>query len=520
MAKLQRSGKQKVYLLLAIAAALGTAFSTAQSVGGNVRIAVNQRPPSLDWQFTTLESVRRVAIHVYENLLTVDEEGQVIPQLAEDFSVSDDGLTYTFTLRQGVPFHDGSVMTAEDVKSSLDRWLELGARRAELAVVEEVVVVDDHTVQLRLSAALPALPNVLAYPMAPPAIMPAAVAEGAAGGEVEVVGTGPYSLDSWVPDEYVRLVRFADYAADERFDGPTGFGGKRTAYFEVVELALVEEPGARVAGLRTGELDGAIAISPPNGRALANEASLRMVERPQAGKAWTMFNHAKWPSNDVRFRQAVLAALDLQRVMAIAGDGSFSTDPGLMFAGNAYFSTVGEDVYNQPDPERARELLAEMGYAGEEIVYVVPSDSAPSVKAGIEVEQQLEAVGINVRLDQYDFGTALGVRGDEDAWNLFQSSLVVEPTADPLPYASFFDSTRRWGFYGDEQMDVYARSLNMQATFEERFAALESMQRYMWETVAFLPLGNYGEYIGYQASIQSDLDLGFAIPRMWNTWRD
>src|SRR5690606_35832950 len=198
-----------------------------------------------------------------------------------------------------------------------------------------VVVVDDHTVQLRLSAALPALPNVLAYPMAPPAIMPAAVAEGAAGGEVEVVGTGPYSLDSWVPDEYVRLVRFADYAADERFDGPTGFGGKRTAYFEVVELALVEEPGARVAGLRNGELDGATATSPPNGRAPANEARLRMVERPRAGRAWTVCSPAKGPASDVRFPRAVRATLDLQRVLAMAGDGSFSTDSGPMCTGNA-----------------------------------------------------------------------------------------------------------------------------------------------------------------------------------------
>lgn len=489
--------------------------------GGAFRLAVHQRPPTLDWQFTSAESTRRVAIHVYENLFTVDDQGAPIRQLAESSKVSQDGLTYTVALRKGVLFHNGKEMKAEDVKASFDRFKKIGVRRGEFALLKQVDVLDDYTVAFHLTEPVAAFIDMLAYPMAPPAIMPKTIADTAEGGKAEIVGTGPYKMVEWVADKHVKLARFDGYKPDTRYQKPMGFGGKRTAYLDEIYFPLIEEVGAREGALISGEVQGVISISPPSAKNLSRLKNLNLVEINPAGKSFIMFNHAKWPAKEQKFREAVTAALNMEEIMAVAGDGVYQLSPGLLFPGTKYYTDAGKEFYNQKDPAKAKRLLQEMGYKGQEIVYIAAPDLQQGFKAAIVVSQQLRDVGINLKIESYDFGTAMGVRGQQDKWDLFHTGQIPEATADPLPWAAWFHSSRKWGFYGDPAMDELALRLNRIGTFEKRFEAFKNMQEYMWKSAAFLPLGNYGSFDGYQSYVKGDdIKLNFWIPRLWNVWLD
>jgi peptide/nickel transport system substrate-binding protein len=489
--------------------------------GGSFRLAVHQRPPTMDWQFTSAESTRRIAIHVYENLFTVDDQGAPIRQLAESYKVSPDGLTYTVALRKGVLFHNGKEMKAEDVKASFDRFKKIGVRRGEFGALKQVDVIDDSTVAFRLAEPIAAFIDMLAYPMATPAIMPKAIADTAEGGKAEIIGTGPFKLVEWIADKHVKLVRFDGYKPDTRYQKPMGFGGKRTAYLNEIYFPLIEEVGAREGALLSNEVQGIISIAPPSAKKLAENKNLNLVEVNPSGKTFIMFNHAKWPTKEPKFREAVTAALNMEEIMAVAGDGVYQLSPGLLFPGTKYYTDAGKEFYNQKNPAKAKRLLAEMGYKGQEIVYIAAPDLQQGYKAAIVVAQQLKDVGINLKMESYDFGTAMGVRGQQDKWELFHTGQIPEATADPLPWAAWFHSSRKWGFYGDPKMDELVHRLNQNGQFEKRFEAFKNMQEYMWKSAAFLPLGNYGSFDGYQQYVKTDdIKLNFWIPRLWNVWLD
>ncbi len=225
---------------------------------------------------------------VYENLFTVDDQGSPIRQLADSWKVGQDGLTYTVTLRKGVLFHNGKEMKAEDVKASFDHFKRIGVRRGEFASLKQIDVTDDYTVGFHLTEPVAAFIDMLAYPMAPPAIMPRSIAETAEGGKAEIVGTGPYKMIEWVADKHVKLVGFDGYKPDPRYQKPMGFGGKRTAYLDEIYFPLIEEVGAREGALISGEVQGVISISPPSAKNLSRLKDLNMVEINPAGKSFIM----------------------------------------------------------------------------------------------------------------------------------------------------------------------------------------------------------------------------------------
>ena len=192
----------------------------------------------------------------------MDSNYQVIPQLAQDWKRSDDGLTYTFRLRQGVKFHNGKTMTADDVKASLDRFIKISPGANRFKNVKSVEIVDPQTIRINLTADFPLLNN-LAMPSPIVAIFPKEIVEKYGDKEVrgeDVIGTGPYQLKEWRPDVGVKMAKFKDYMPNSRFDGPTGFGGAKTACVDEVDFLPVTEDASRVAGLQTGDFDFAEAV--------------------------------------------------------------------------------------------------------------------------------------------------------------------------------------------------------------------------------------------------------------------
>ncbi|MEZ5866826.1 MAG: ABC transporter substrate-binding protein, partial [Geminicoccaceae bacterium] len=245
------------HLLYGMAAAvLGTFTSFAVAAetfscpneGGDMVFGQEAQVSGLDMHFSSAISTRNIAMHIYESLMTRAEDNSPIHELAASHEVSDDGLTYTFKLRDGITFHNGKEMTSADVLASYERYQKIGIDRTSLEPVESMSAPDPSTFVIKLKQKVPVFIEQISSFRVPIVILPAEEAAKEAN-QIEFIGTGPFEFVEWVPDGFVKLARFDDYAPNAAFEGKTGFGGYKVACFDTVTFRIVKEPGARVAGL-------------------------------------------------------------------------------------------------------------------------------------------------------------------------------------------------------------------------------------------------------------------------------
>ncbi|NLN16790.1 MAG: ABC transporter substrate-binding protein [Firmicutes bacterium] len=483
-----------VVVLLVTPVALG---AEEPKYGGTLRVATTTSVPTLDPMVVTHVATREVGMHIFESLVTFDENFAVVPMLAESWDISPDGLVYTFYLRKGVPFHNGKEMKAEDVWASVVRFLEVSPRKGELANLEEVKVIDDYTVEFRLSQPTGPFLAALANPIAQLAIMPREAVEGKPARQAEIIGTGPYKFVEWIPDRHVKVVRFEDYKPIAM--PSSGFAGDKAAYIDEILFIPVPEPGARVAGLEAGDYDFADflpAISVPD-----------LMDRPDLvldslmPYTWPViyFNFARH-FGDLRLRQAVQAGLDLEEIMIASSDGAGRLDPGMYFQEQVWHSNVGAELYNQKNLEKAKALMKEAGYGGEEIIVVTNTDYEYMYKAAIVLEQQLKKMGFNVKLVVLDWPGSLDLRSDLTKWDIFFSSHSTrfDPSANDfyfMPGTTFFA-------YDNPEMVKYLQQGMASTSFEDRYRAYEQAQRIFYEDVAMIKLYDLGIWQGWQEYVK------------------
>src|SRR3989442_3788601 len=245
-----------VALVAMLLPASSVAAADTRTRGGVLRVANLGEPPALGAPWTTASITETLTNHVYEGLYSLDASNRPTPMLAESHTVSKDGLTYTFKLRQGVKFHSGKEMTSDDVVPSLARWGKQSIYgKALFAQVADWRAVDKYTVEMKLKEKSAIVLISLAVPNNFGAIYPKEIAEKLPP-EVkatEWVGTGPFKLAEWKPDQYIRMVRFDEYRS--RNEQPNGYGGGKTAWLDEIRWISVPEVATRVAQVETGELE-------------------------------------------------------------------------------------------------------------------------------------------------------------------------------------------------------------------------------------------------------------------------
>src|SRR3990170_8953559 len=251
-----RTLRRLTLLALTLALLAVPPAADAQKKGGVLRVGNLGEPPALDPHVSTTALAETVSNHIYEGLYTLDEDNRPIPMLADGMpAVTRDGLTYTFKLRPGIKFHNGKELGAEDVVASLARWGRLAnSGKALFAQVADLRAVDRSTVELRLKEKSPVVVLTLAIPSNCAAIYPKEIAEKYPQTKVaEYVGTGPFRVAEWKPDQYIRMVRFDDYKP--RSERPNGYGGGKTVHVDEIRWIPVPDVATRLAQLETGELD-------------------------------------------------------------------------------------------------------------------------------------------------------------------------------------------------------------------------------------------------------------------------
>jgi peptide/nickel transport system substrate-binding protein len=491
--------------------------------GGDLVFGQEAKVNSLDMHASSTISTRNIAMHMFESLLTRDEDNNPILELAEAVDVSDDGLVYTFTLRDGITFHNGQPMTSADVAASFERYKKVGIESVILSNVASWETPDDLTFVVNMSSAQPTFLEDLSSFSVPIVIVPAELTSADAL-RLEPVGTGPFEYVEFIADSHVKLKRYEGYKPNEQYDDRTGFGGYKQACLDTVTFRIVTEPGARVAGLETGELHAVEDVPQASVERLEANPDIQIVPYENFWIHIATPNFFKPPTDNPLVRKAIQTALDMEEIMEAATDGAYNLNYGFQTQNRAVYSDAGKEYFNINDPERAKELLEEAGYAGEELVLLTNRDYTTMYNAALVMQAQLQAIGMNVRLEVQDWPATIATRDNQhDAWNYHftgwgtNTSLgylaVFKFLARPSPIYNFGNPDDT-----DEVFDAaYHDMLNL-PTVEERAEAFARAQYRVMENGIALPFGWLTKNQATRSNVHNFVP--FRIPRMYNVWME
>lgn len=367
------------------------------SPGGVINAVVQPEPPGLMIGIVQNGPAQMVGGNIYEGLLRYDENLKPHPLLAESWTVSDDGLTYTFKLKPNVKWHDGKPFTADDVVFSTDVFLrKTHARlRANLTSVESIKAIDPLTVEFKLKQ--PFGPFLGCFETGGMPMVPKHIYEGtdflSNPANATPIGTGPFKLKNWVRGSYIELEANPDYHVK-------GVPGIKSLYFHVIPDAA-----SRAAAFESGRVD----ILPGGSVEFFDVARLSKLPNVEvttkgweffAPHSWLWLNNRKAPMDNVKFRQAVMYALNREAMAKIAWHGYAKVATGPF---NSNINFYSDDVKKYPrDLKKAKELLAESGYKGETLrLLPLPYGETWQRLAEI-VRQNLDQAGIKVDLTATD----------------------------------------------------------------------------------------------------------------------
>lgn len=502
---------------LVLGAAFGSGLAEAQTRGGHVIFAQGSNPPSLDGMVTSSQASRNITMNIYETLFGFSEAITPIPILAEGYTVSDDGMTYVIPLRRGVMFHNGKEMTARDVKASLERYRRVGATGNLLTPVREIEITGDYEITLHMVAPTPTFIEAFASPRAPAVIIPEEDGE-AEPGKTSFVGTGPFKLVEYVPDSHVTIERFDGYTQDTRSAGIDGFGGRKTAWIDRATFRIIPEPGAQVAALEAGEVHILEQIPMPAARRLASNPDITLYENMPWAFSVFILNLNVPPTDNLKFRQAVQVAMNMEEVLAIASEGLYQLNHGWMYPGTTYDAgDIGKEWYNLADADRAKALLREAGYNGEEFVILTDSNIPQHNKAAVVIAEQLKAVGINATINMVDWPTALNLRLQDTGWNGWTLQMGIEPYLGPVGVISTLASPARPHFVvPDPALDALYQELISGPTVADRQATFRKIQARLYELFGIIKVGDTGIMAASRANVKGF--RAFRFPRMYDIW--
>jgi peptide/nickel transport system substrate-binding protein len=501
-----------------LAASAGTLAlpAIAQRSGGDVIVAQQAQPPTLDAQTTTAQAARNITLHAVETLFARDEAGNPQPDLAEGVDISADGLTYRFTLRGGISFHNGQALTSADVKASLERYGKVGGSAFIMQPVAAIETPDARTVVVKLQNVYPGFIEGISSPRAPCAILPASEAAKPAG-QAQLIGTGPYRFVEYRPDSHAKLARYDGYASNGAYRERDGFAGRKTPYFDSVTFRFVPVGGARTAGLETGEIHVLEAMAVPAAQRLKGNAGIRTYEMLPWAYQTLMMNNAWGLTANVQVRRAIQSALDLEEIMAISADGLYRMQPAWQHPGTQHFPGVeGLAPYAKQDQDKARSLLREAGYRGEELIIVADNAFKNHLDAATIASEQLRAVGMTAKLEVMDWPTVLARRTRPDNWNLWPLMMGIEPYEGPYGVVGFFAGEKPVQIKPDPVIEEAQAKLTSSLSLEDRVAAVKAFQDRVYAEAISIKVGAVGIVQATTARVANYKP--YRIPRMWDCW--
>ncbi len=420
---------------------------TGDRYGGSIVVGVQQDIDSLDPHKATAAGTKEIIFNIFEGLVKPDENGNLINAVASDYTISEDGLVYTFTLRDNVKFHNGNVVTAEDVKYSLERvsgLLDGTPLISTLSTIKSVDILDEKTVQVTVENAN----TELIYSFVA-AIIPAGSGEDET---ADPIGTGPFSFVSYKPQQGIVLAKNPDYWQEG------------LPYLDQVEFKIINSADTALLELQGGTIDFYAYLTDSQAQAL--QGSHQVVSSPSNAVQALYLNNAVEPLNDVRVRQAISYAIDKEEINNFVGGGK-----GTLIS-SAMLPTLKENYVDLNDTygttanvEKAKELLADAGYPdGFDLEITVPSNYEIHMQTGEVVVEQLKAAGIRATIKAVEWSTWLDETYKGRQYEATIVSLTCDMTPGYLMNRFQTDSKKNFiNFSSAEYDEVYTRT---QATLD------------------------------------------------------
>lgn len=512
--------------------ALGAAPALSQRLPDDrvLRIVPNADLQTLDPINTTAGVVQSHAQLIYDQLFGRDAEQRPQPQMVERYSVSDDALTWRFTLREGLLFHDGAPVTAEDVVASLRRW---GARdphgRQIMAITTNLAPEPDgRSIVWTLRRPYALMLDALSKPAGNmPAIMPARIAATDPFTAIrETIGSGPFIFvaEEWVAGS--RVVYRRNPAYRPRSESASGTAGGKVAGVDRIEWLNIANGQTAVLALLQGELDY-IENPPVDFLPMLRQRGMQIIRTNTLGAPGMIrMNHIHPPFDDARARQALLLAVDQQEMLQ-----AMFPDPSLYDVCHAFFMCGSPQETNAGVPaelgspaarDQARRLLRESGYDGRPIVIMDATDNAFLHAATLVLAQQMQAVGFRTDVQAMDFAAMAGRRANrrppaEGGWNIGLTYWNGLGASDPVGNVPMQASCERaWpGWPCDAGHQALIDDFPYAATPEERRRLLDALQVSAYRLVPYVPFGQWYVPAAVSPRLSGVLSMpGIIVP--WN----
>lgn len=415
--------------------------------GGSIVVGIQQDIDSLDPHKATAAGTKEIIFNIFEGLVKPDENGNLINAVASDYTISEDGLVYTFTLRDNVKFHNGNVVTAEDVKYSLERvsgLLDGTPLISTLATIKSVDILDEKTVQVTVESAN----TELIYSFVA-AIIPAGSGEDES---ADPIGTGPFSFVSYKPQQGIVLARNPEYWQEG------------LPYLDQVEFKIINSADTALLELQGGTIDFYAYLTDSQAQAL--QGSHQVISSPTNMVQALFLNNAVEPLNDVRVRQAIAYAIDKESINDFVGGGNGTLISSAMLPTlKEYYVDLNDAYGTTANVEKARELMAEAGYAdGFDMEIAIVSTYEFHMQTGEVIVEQLKAIGINATIKGMENSSWLDEVYNGRQFDATITALTCDMTPGYLMNRFQTDSKKNFiNFQSAEYDEVYKKA---QATLD------------------------------------------------------
>jgi peptide/nickel transport system substrate-binding protein len=483
---------------------------TSPEPEGTLRIALSTYPNTLDAPLTAERNAHNAAAPMFDSLLWVNDEGDLEPELAESWEISDDGLEYIFHLRRGVTFHNGEPFNADAVVFSWERYsspeLEWNER---WRMADNVEKVDEYTVKVTTVEPKPLLLRTIAinWSMVPPGYFNEV-------GDIEFankpVGTGPYMFVEAVSGDHITLEANPNYWRE-------GYPKAKTIIFRPIP-----ESSTRVAAIRTGEVDVVGRLSSDEAQSLLGAPGVQVISYPVRRVYYIAFNNLTTgidqPTEDPLVRQAMNHAVDVQAIIDALFNGHAKRSTGFVATGELAYGVVEPFEY---DPDKAREMLAEAGYEnGFKIGFACPAGAYVNFEEVCEaIQAYLADVGIDAELEIMESGQYWDREAAKELPPLFGDSWSeVSGEAYNRMAGALLGWDASYSSWGDDVIIDSLKKISTTVDEDERKGLYEDLQKYMIENPPFIYLYEPMAFEAIRDHIQDYRPRGAEEYYLWYTW--
>ncbi|MGB3864117.1 MAG: ABC transporter substrate-binding protein [Xanthobacteraceae bacterium] len=513
---------------IVLAAAL-SAPAPAIAQTKTIRAVMHSDLRVLDPGLTTAYITRDHGYMIFDTLLGMDSNFKIQPQMAS-FKVSDDKMTYTFTLRDGLKWHDGQPVTAEDCVASLKRWGKAdGMGQKLMDFTASIEAADAKTIVLKLKEPYGLVLESIGKPSSlVPFMMPKRLAETPAGKAIpEQIGSGPFKFmqSEFQPGVKAVYEKNKDYVP--RSEPPNWTSGGKVVKVDRVEWITMPDAQTVVNAIQSGDIDFSETPSFDLLPILEADKDLVIHTLSTLGlQTLGRMNFLYPPFDNPKVRRAAFLAASQKPVLdALIGNPKYYKVCGALFGcGTPLATDVGsETLVKGNGMEQAKKLLAESGYDGTPVVIMAPGDVGQLKAQPIVFAQFLRDAGFKVDVQATDWQTVVTRRASqkspkEGGWNMFFTNWVGPDIINPIANVSTNGKGKNGGWFGwpedaklEELRDKFARSTSL----DEQKKLAEQIQERVYEQVIYIPLGQFEQPSVWRKSLKGMLD-GPAVPVFWN----